>query len=240
MTMKCSIIMPCYDEEPIIEKSYNKLQNVLKEFPNNKFEIIFVNDGSNDRTGEILLKKSLKENNIGIISYKKNKGYGYALRKGLGLASGEIIITCDCDLAMPPNEVIASCLNWIKNGQDMVICSRYKGIKSEYPLARRIASWGYRTLNKTLFKFPFEDTQSGFIGFKKEVLEGIELKSNDFSILMELIVKVYKNKWQIMEIPVKFIHNTLSGETSIWKSGPKMFKNTLKIWREINEIYMEK
>lgn len=228
--MKVSIIICCFDEEPIIKNSWNRLRQALESFPTKEFEIVFVNDGSTDNTLGLIRGIMETDKRIKAVTYPDNKGYGYALREGLSHATGDIVITMDADLAMNPKEVIASCLNWMNN-KDMVICSRYKGIKPDYPLMRRIASWGYRKLNKLLFRIPFNDTQSGFIGFKKEILKGIELKSDDFSILMELIAKVYRNKWMIAEIPFKFIHSTASGQTSIWKSGPKMLKNTLKVWR---------
>lgn len=232
--MKISIIICCFEEEPIIKDSWNKLKQSLNSFPTKEFEVIFVNDGSTDNSLGLIRDIMETDKRIKVITYPNNKGYGYALKQGLEFATGDIIITMDADLAMDPQSVIASCLDQINN-YHIVICSRYKGIKPEYPLMRKIVSWCYRKLNKMMFKMPFEDTQSGFIGFEKKILSFIQLKSDDFSILVELIAKAYKAKCQIIEIPIKFIHGTLSGQTSIWKSGPKMFKNTISIWKELKK-----
>ena len=220
--MKYSIIICCYDEEPIIEKSWNRLKVVLPE----DCEVIFVNDGSTDKTGEILNKIAETEN-INIISYSENKGYGFALRCGLSDAIGDYIITLDADLAMEPKDIFEKC----KESEDLIIFSRYKDIKPDYPLMRRIASWGYRKMNQFLFKIKVEDTQSGFLCIKRDVLKDIKLECDDFSILMELIVKATRKniKWQ--EIGMKFIHDTTSGQTSIFKSGPKMLKNSVRLWK---------
>lgn len=230
--MKISVIICCFDEELIIKKSWDKLNDALKLFPDDEFEIIFINDGSTDNTLKLLNELKNTNPSVRIASYEKNQGYGFALNLGIKNTTGDIIITCDCDMAMPPEQVIGVCRENLEK-YDAVICSRYKGIKPDYPLMKRIFSWGYRKLNKMLFKIPFEDTQSGFIGFKKEILKGIELKSTDFSASMELIVKAYENKWQITEIPVKWVHDTTSGETSFLKAGPKMFMNSMRIWKEI-------
>lgn len=230
-----SIIVCCYNEEKIIEKSWKRLREVLRCFPE-KFEIIFINDGSTDSTGKILHSISLKEKKVTYYGYQPNKGYGNALCEGLILTHGDFIITLDADLAMDPKAVINSCVYWSNKGYDMIICSRYKGIKPNYPLLRRIASEGYKLLNKRLLGIPVEDTQSGFIGFKKSILNNIKLKSKDFSILMELIIKAHRNNVKILEIPIQFIHSTISGETSILRAGPKMFLNSLKIWRELLKL----
>lgn len=224
--MKFSIIICCYDEEPIIEKSWEKLKEALKDY--NDYEVIFVNDGSTDKT-LIKLKEILKNNPdvIKILSYENNKGYGYALKSGINVSKGDYLILMDADMAMEPSKIVNYSHYFIN--YELLIFSRYLGIRPDYPAHRRIASWFYRRMNQFLFKIKVEDTQSGFLCIKRDILKDIKLECDDFSILMELIVKATRKniKWQ--EVGVKFIHNTTSGQTSIFKSGPKMLKNSLRL-----------
>ena len=230
-----SIIICCYNEKPIIETTWNKLKKAVEHL--DKYEIIFVNDGSTDKTLEKLRNLNWEEHHseldhhpVNIITYEENKGYGHALQIGLKKAVGDIIITLDADLAMNELEVIKRSITNLEF-YDVCIFSRHQGMKAEYPLSRKIASWGYRMVNNILLGIPFKDTQSGFLAFKKSALKGIDLKLDDFSILVEMVAKFYNAglNIKIIEVPIKFIHDTTSGETSIMKSVWKMFRNTLRI-----------
>lgn len=222
------MVICCYEEEKIILDSWDKLKKVLPS----DYEVVLVNDGSTDKTADKLYSISANDKNIKVIDYTPNKGYGFALRQALASVTGDYIITMDADLAMDPGEVITSCLKGLEH-YDMVICSRYLGVQADYPLRRRIASWGYRTLNKFLFGISVQDTQSGFIGFKRKVNDDIKLKSNSFSALLELITKTHRSNYSIQEIPVKFVHQTVSGETSVFKNAPKMLLDCLKVYKEV-------
>jgi len=225
--MKLSIIICCYDEAPVLKNSWKRLKKVLP----NGTEVIFVNDGSTDRTYEII-EHEIKYIPKQVYSYAQNRGYGHALKQGLRLAKGNIILM-DADMSMDPKQVLQTCITGL-NEHDMIICSRYKGIQPNYPFKRRFFSRCYYLLNRVLIGTPYRDTQSGFVGFKKKVLRDINLKSNDFSILLELISKVhFTHKYSIKEIPMKFKHKIKSGETSIIKNSPKMLWNSFRIWYDI-------
>jgi glycosyltransferase involved in cell wall biosynthesis len=223
-----SVIIPCYNEEVIIKKSYNKLKSALKNKKYN-YELIFCNDGSTDETLKILKRISSIDPTIKIISYSKNKGPGYAYKELYKAASGNVVIQMDADMAMDPKETISRFMDEIKD-YDVVVGSRYCGIKADYPFYRNITSRIYFGMNKLLFNFELADTQSGFFAFRNHVLSQLQLKSNGFEIHIELFDQIHKKNFKIKEIPFKFIHNTTSGETSILTEGPKILINTIKIW----------
>lgn len=222
--MKYSIIVCCYDEEPVIQKTWDRLKQVLPE----DSELIFVNDGSKDNTIFKLKEFQEQDKRVKVVDYMPNGGYGHALKEGLKVVQGDYIITMDADLAMDPKDIFSYCEEI--TDEDLVVFSRFKDVKCEYPLKRRIFSWGYRTMNKILFSTPVNDTQSGFLCFKRTILDEIELKSEGFSILLELIIK-HKNK-KIVEKGLKFTHSVESGETSVWEHVPKMLKESLRVWKE--------
>jgi len=81
-----------------------------------------------------------------------------------------------------------------------------------------------------LFNVNIKDTQSGFFAFRKEVLDSLNLKFNGFETHIEIFYQIIKKGFKVKEIPIKFTHKTISGETSVLKAGPKILINTFKIW----------
>lgn len=232
--MQLSVVIPCYNEEKIIYQSYQRLMEVLGKDDDCKYdyELIFANDGSTDKTLNELNRIKADNQRVRIVSYLPNHGAGYASRQLYDAAQGDVIIQMDADLAMDPQDTIPTFLKEIQNA-DVVIGSRYAGLKADYPLRRRIPSRIYHTLNKILFKIDIRDTQSGFFAFKKEPLKSVKCNSDGFEIHVELFHKLKKQGYNFKEVPIKFRHKTESGETSILVNGPKMLYNTLRIWRKI-------
>lgn len=103
---KISIIVPCYNEEDVIELFYKELKNILDTIKNYTNEILFVDDGSKDRTIQILKEIKVKDNNIRIISFSRNFGKESAMLAGLQASKGDYIVVMDSDLQHPPKKII--------------------------------------------------------------------------------------------------------------------------------------
>ena len=229
--MQISVIIPCYNEAEILEDNFNILANELNR-TGLSYEIIFCNDGSTDGTLEILRKIQSTNKSMKIITYTPNRGAGYAYQRLYDACRGEMVFQMDADLSMKPNNTIPVFLKALQNA-DIVVGSRYKGIAPSYPLRRRIASKVYSTMNKFLFGLKIMDTQSGFIAFRRNVLNETKIESDGFEALLELFIKLsLHNNYRIKEVPIKFTHETLTGETDIFLEGTKMFGNTLKLWKK--------
>ena len=130
-TPKISITIPCYNEGKIIFNSYKVLTAELKKL-NESYEIIFCDDGSTDNTLKVLKDIERQDDMIGLINYQPNRGLGYACRQLYKAASGEIVIRMDADLAVKPGEILHAFIKEIEDA-DIVIGSRYAGIRPEYP-----------------------------------------------------------------------------------------------------------
>ncbi len=232
---KISLTISCYNEEEIILNTYQKLISEMRKL-NEAFEIIFCNDGSTDNT--LMVLNRIKENgkNIKIISYYPNRGFGYASRQLYKATSGEVIIQMDADLAMKPEDTLPTFIREIKDA-DIIIGSRYTGIKAEYPLYRLIFSKLNLWLNKILFDCPFKDTNSGFYAMRREVLNKIRLICCDFEISAELFIKAKMNNFKIKEIPIKFIHKTEFGQINVIKHSLKILVDILKLWIDLRIKY---
>ena len=117
--MFLSIIIPTYNDDKIIKKNLELINNFFKE--KFSFEIIVVNDGSNDETYSILYKLNI--NNLNIYNNSKNKGKGAAIKKGIEKSKGKIVLVTDADLSAPINQ-FEKLYNELIKGNEFVIGSR--------------------------------------------------------------------------------------------------------------------
>ncbi len=231
MAASISVVIPCYNEDRIIDRSYRRVKQVLEEVSPD-YEIVVANDGSTDRSGQILAGIAAEDPRFVFIDYRPNRGMGYACRQMYGRASKDLVIQMDADLAMDPKETVPAFVQELA-AVDCVVGSRYLGIEADYPLRRRIASRGYYLLNRILFDFALKDTQSGFFGIRREVLQDLELHSDGFEIHVEMFAQLGRRGASVKEIPVRFVHQTESGEVSVFRSAPKMLAGSLRIRRRL-------
>jgi len=119
-----SIIVPAYNEELVILESYNRLKKVMDDI-NEPYEIIFVNDGSRDKTADIINGICEKDKNVKMLDFSRNFGHQTAITAGMDYASGKAIVVIDADLQDPP-EVIPQMIEKWKEGYDVVYGKRIK------------------------------------------------------------------------------------------------------------------
>lgn len=228
--MKLSIAIPIYNAENILLNSYRKLKNLLEE-TGKDYEILFRNDASKDNSLCILKQIAQKDNKVRIFSHNPNIGLGYTLRKLFKSAQGEIIIYLDIDLSFDMS-VFHSFLSQMKD-TDVILASRYAGLPKEIPMKREFLSRLYHLLSRMLFNISVKDIGSGFVIFRKKVLDQIKLTSRCFGIHIDLFVQIQKAGFKIKEIPVKYIHNYMVGTFRVLKHGPKALSETFKVWWNI-------
>lgn len=139
MTNSLSIIVPCYNEEKTIELFYEAIKTELEPL-HRVFEIIFINDGSKDRTAELAMELHEKDSRITFISFSRNFGKEAAMLAGLRQAKGDLIVFMDADLQHPP-KLLKEMFEGIEvEGYDAVACYRRMGKKGKESLIRRTYS----------------------------------------------------------------------------------------------------
>lgn len=195
-------IMPMYNVQAEIITNINKLINVLEQ-SKDSWELILVNDGSTDKTLELVSQNFGGDKRVKIISYDQNRGRGYALRKGFEKANGSYIVTLEADLNYGA-EIVPKLVKELKsNGLEMVIASPYlKGGRLEkVPLMRAFLSrYGNKILS--LATHNGLTTITGMTrGYKRHVIDSIQLQSDDKEIHLEIISKVKALGYEIGEIP---------------------------------------
>ncbi len=166
-----SIVIPIFNEEENIQILYSELNKILEELKKD-YEIIFVDDGSNDRSFEILEKIHNEDKNVKIIKFRKNFGQTAAISAGFEKAKGEVVITMDADLQNDPND-IPCLLEKISEGYDVVSGWR-KGRKDPF-LGKKIPSKISNFLTRKLTGVNIHDFGCTLKAYKKEVLTDLEL-----------------------------------------------------------------
>lgn len=142
---KVSLVIPMYYEEEVASKCYEKVKEILNELEKYDYEIIFVNDGSKDRTLEILEEIARKDEKVKVISFSRNFGHQAAVTAGLKEVTGDAIVIIDADLQDPP-ELIPDMLKYWEEGNE-VIYGKRKTRKGESAFKLLTAKMFYKTLN---------------------------------------------------------------------------------------------
>lgn len=197
MNKKISVIIPAFNEEGTIE---TVIQKTYQMFLSNNYtgEIIIVNDCSKDKTGEMCEKISRGRDEVKVIHNKKNLGKTNAIKKGLKISKGDIIVTIDADLQYDPFDV-PKLLQCFDTNVDVV--SGYRMCRKDN-LIRKIFSYFFNLYNRILFDIQIRDINCGLKAYRREVINGIELKQSKWFIDVELLAKIAKRKASIIEVPI--------------------------------------
>ena len=200
-SIKISIIIPCYNEEKYIS---TVLTNVNKQKKLFNLEIIVVDDGSKDKTKEIL--KKYKKIIDKIVTKKKNEGKGSAIKLGLKYVTGKYTLIQDADLEYSPSDYSKIFYPLFKFNADAVYGSRF--ISNE---ARRIIYFKNELANKFLTYMSniisglnLSDIEVGYKVFRTSVLKSLNLKEKSFGFEIESTMKLAKNKFKIFEVGISY------------------------------------
>lgn len=211
---KISIIVPCYNEEQAIPFFYNEITKVAENMENN-FEFIFVNDGSNDKTINVIKEHAHKDKRVKYINFSRNFGKEAAMYAGLELSTGDYVAIMDADLQDPP-ALLPQMVNILedKNNDYDSVGTRRVTRKGEPPIRSFFARIFYKIINK-MSKVEMVDGARDFRLMKRQVVNSIlELKEyNRYSKgLFEFVG--YNTKWLEFENVER-----VAGETkwSFWK-----------------------
>lgn len=210
-----SVVVPAYKQEKTIVEDLVQIRKLLNSLPYEN-ELILVVDGFLDKTYSEA--KKIKDKNLKVLGYKKNKGKGFAVKYGMLRGKGDIIGFIDAGRDLDPSQLqIALGIMELKNADIVVGSKLHKDSSVNYPFVRKILSWGYRSLTHLLFGFDVRDTQVGLKIFKKEaakkIFSKIIVKSFAFDVEV-LAVAHYLGYRNIQESPVKLNFRRGSSITS--------------------------
>ena len=202
-----SVFLPSHNEEPNVERV---VRGFLAELPHvaDAYEVIVVNDGSTDKTGAIAYRLASDDSHVRVVHHEKNRGYGGAVISGIRAATRPYIVLADGDGQFDPKEV-ESLAAYVPE-YDVVVGRR---IRRADHLMRRINGKAWTLLVRIVLGIGISDIDCGFKLFKREFLEGMELRAHGAMISTELMARVAGRGAKIKEVGVHHLPR-LAGEQS--------------------------
>lgn len=211
-----TVIIPVYNEKTTIAEVINKVAAV--DIPLEK-EIIVIDDGSTDGTTEIL--QAHHKSRIVFYFTPVNVGKGAAVRIGLKLAKGDIILIQDADLELDPNEY-KLLLQPILEGQTEVVYGSRFLKKNKVPLVRRAANGALTSLTNRLYKTNLTDMETAYKVFTANVAKKLSLQANRFEFEPEITARISQAGYKITEVAISYRPRTkFEGKKINWKDGVK-------------------
>ncbi len=229
---RLSAVLPAYNEEAIIERTVTHVASVLRGFTSD-FEVIVTNDGSRDRTGEILhaLQASDAELHLRVVTHERNRGYGAALASGFDAATKDLIFLTDGDKQFDVAE-LKDFLPAMDAQTDLVVGWRRKRAD---PLMRKLNAQGWKTLVNLLFGYTARDVDCAFKLFRRRVWESMTVHARGATFSAEFLIKARRLGYHVKELPVGHFPRTAGSPTG---ARPEVivraFVELFRLWRNLD------
>jgi glycosyltransferase involved in cell wall biosynthesis len=223
-----SVFLPSHNEEGNVERV---VKAYLAELPrvSDNYEVIVVDDGSSDRTGEIADRLAAEDSHIKVVHHHVNRGYGGAVTSGIKAATQPYVLLSDGDGQFDPADLER--LTPLVPQYDVVVGRRTRRAD---PLMRRINGKAWTMLVRGVLGITISDIDCGFKLFKREMLEGMDLRANGAMISTELMARVQGRGAKVAEVDVRHLPR-VAGEQSgaNLKVVTKAFKELFALYREL-------
>ena len=237
MEKSLTILIPAYNESRRIISTLTDIDNYISNSSNSFFtEVIIIDDGSTDGTKETakswIQSECKNKKSFQVTSYYPNQGKGYAVRKGILKASGDLVLYTDADGASPIKEA-EKLISAINDGFDIVCGSRILKDKDsvvKMSIKRRFVGFVFQSILKLLNLADLKDTQCGFKLFKSEAAKNLaeHQKCFNYSFDIEYLFLAKKLGYKIKELPINWSH-VEGSKINILSDSIKMLNEVLKI-----------
>ncbi len=195
--MKLSLIIPCFNEADNLPYLFKKIKKFLK---NNKYEVILVNNGSQDNTLELIEKFQKQYINLRYVSLKKNKGYGNGIIKGLEAANGEFLSWTHADMQTDPNDIVFAEKYFNLKKNKIFI----KGHRYGRSLIDQMFTVGMSIFASLFLKTILWDINAQPTIFHHSLLDYCKNPPDDFSLDLYIYHRAKKLGYEVFRFPVKF------------------------------------
>ncbi len=201
MSLSISAFFPAYNDAGTIASMVVVTDRTLRALTDD-YEIIVVNDGSPDHTGEILDDLAARYPRLRVVTHPRNRGYGGALRSGFAAATKDLVFYTDGDAQYDPRE-LALLVPALTPGVDLV--NGYK-IARHDPPERLIIGHLYHKVVRTMFRLRMRDVDCDFRLMRRRIFDRVQLFEDSGVICVELMTKVHQAGYRIAEVPVHHYH----------------------------------
>ena len=195
-----SVVIPAFNEEKNIDDVLVRTYKAM-ESCSHPYEIILVDDGSCDRTGELACRHK-----VIVVRNERNEGKGFAFKRGFTHAQGDIVVTMDADGSHDPDDIPRLILPILK-GANVVLGTRFD-TRDGKQSTKKLHVLGNNLINLTILLITGKrvtDSQTGFRAFRRNVLEQIEITSSGYQVESELTMKALRNGNIVEEVPIKIM-----------------------------------
>jgi len=228
-----SFIIPAYNEEFFIEDTLGSLDLVIKEKIIH-YEIVVVDDGSEDKTYMKALQYSKVNGHVKVIHFARNTGKGFAIKAGVMESIGDVVIFIDGDMEIDLN-TISNYVDALKNADIVIATKWHPNSMVSMPLSRKMLSRTFNVLARILIGFNLEDTQVGLKVMKRSAVDRVfprlAVKRYAFDVELLSLAKLYGLK--IVEMPVKLKLSSQFKPKDTWR----MFVDLLGIAYRLRIIH---
>ncbi len=225
-----SVVIPAWNEEDGIAAIVERVLAVrpaLTEVGVADLELIVVDDGSTDRTAEVVASCPGAQ----LVQHATNKGYGAALKTGFSAASGDLLAFLDADGTYPPERFPDLCKEAL-DGADLVVGSRRSGTDSEMPLVRRVGNLIWSNLVTLLGNHRVIDPASGMRVFRREALEQLYPLPDGLNFTPVMSTRAVHEDVQLAEIPIPYEERVGRSKLSVVGDGMRFLRTI--IWTALN------
>ncbi len=201
-----SVVVCAYNEQRTVGDVIDRVLSL--EFVN---ELVVVNNGSTDQTGEIVAQRAAASPKVKVITIQKNKGLGHGLMAGIRATTGEIVVRQDADLEYDPAEIRELIQPIAENKGNVSFGSRMlvrKAHRCNY-YYNYLANVFFTTLVNTLVNINFTDVETGSKAFDGKLIRSIDIKSSGFEVEIEMLFKLRRAGATFYEVPVSYYGRTL-------------------------------
>jgi glycosyltransferase involved in cell wall biosynthesis len=194
-----SAVLPAFNEEENIETATTRMADVLRSLELRDWEVIIVDDGSQDSTGEIADRLAASDpGHIRVFHHKPNRGYAEALKTGFTSARSQLIFYTDSDNQFDVREL----KNLLPLIEDADIVSGFRIYRFD-PLTRLVLSWGFNLLVRIIFRINVRDIDCAFKLYRREVFDKVQIESKKFFVDAEVLAKAKYYGFRLAEIGVR-------------------------------------
>ena len=228
-----SVIIACFNEEYTITPMIRDTILELDQTYPGTFELIVVDDGSEDNTLRAAEESAVSYSNVRVIHLSKNGGKGNAVREGFLRSTGDIVCLIDGDHEISPEQIAPAVQTLAQNDYDILIGSkRHRKSHVDYPARRRMLSFAYHLFVQILLGLKVSDSQVGLKVFRRGTLETTlpDVSIKRFAFDIELLTLAHEQGFRIGEIPVEINFMQRYGSNVDLKAILHMFLDTLRVF----------
>ncbi len=211
--MLLSVIVPCYNEAGTIRELLAQVQAIRLDK-----EIIVVDDCSKDRSAEIVQEVAAADPRVRLHRQPRNRGKGEAIRSGLALARGDIVVIQDADLEYDPTDYYELVRPIVEGKVNVVFGSRFMGRHTGMYFWNAMGNKFLTFLTNLLYNAWISDMETCYKVMRTEIMRSLDLQGNDFRIEPEIAGKVLRLGFRICEIPISYLGRTYEEGKKIKKS----------------------